>query len=145
MNRSVRILVAVLLSTSNAAVARADPADESALYFYKAVVTDVYDGDTITANVDLGFYTWLHEQKFRLAGIDAPEVKGASKEQGLKCRDMLAQRIARKEVLIQSIQDKSGNDQKEKYGRYLAVIWLDKTNVNDWLVAEGCAVKKDYK
>lgn len=35
------------------------------MYQYKAKVIDVYDGDTITAMVDLGFYHF-QQMKFRL-------------------------------------------------------------------------------
>ena len=45
-------------------------------YLYKAFVTDVYDGDTITVDIDLGFWTTLHKQKIRLYGINTPELKG---------------------------------------------------------------------
>jgi endonuclease YncB( thermonuclease family) len=83
------------------------PPEESALYFYKAKITDVYDADTVTADVDLGFYVWLHEEKFRLYGISAEEVKGKQKEIGKKCRDLLASRILGKDVLIQSIKSPS--------------------------------------
>ena len=47
------------------------------MYQYKAKVIDVYDGDTITAMVDLGFYHF-QQMKFRLYGIDTPEIRGES-------------------------------------------------------------------
>ena len=56
-------------------------ANDDCLYLYKAHVTDVYDADTITVNVDLGFNTWIHDEKIRLARIDAPEVRGKEKVQ----------------------------------------------------------------
>jgi endonuclease YncB( thermonuclease family) len=65
-------LLTILLATS-AAAQSPQPPDEGALYFYKAEVRDVHDGDTVTADIDLGFSTWLHDQKLRLYGINAPE------------------------------------------------------------------------
>ncbi|MEZ4874677.1 MAG: thermonuclease family protein [Flavobacteriaceae bacterium] len=104
------------------------------MYQYKAKIIDVYDGDTVTAVVDLGF---LHfqEMKLRLYGIDTPELKGEEREQGLVVRDILRGLILDKEVMIHSYKDKQG-----KYGRYLATIFLDGLNINNWLVDEGHAV-----
>jgi micrococcal nuclease len=47
------------------------------MYEYKAVIK-VYDGDTITAQVDLGFH-FNFTNSFRLARIDCPEVRGESR------------------------------------------------------------------
>lgn len=137
------LLFVSILFTPGVALADTPP-DEGALYFYKAKITDVYDADTVTADVDLGFYVWLHEQKFRLFGINAPEVRGGKKEEGFRCRDLLASRISGKEVLIQSIKNPKEKDKQEKYGRWLAVIWLGQENMNEWIVAQKCAVNEDY-
>ena len=104
------------------------------MYQYKAKIIDVYDGDTVTAVVDLGF---LHfqEMKLRLYGIDTPELRGEERAQGIIVRDILRDMILDKEVIINSYKDKQG-----KYGRYLATILLDDVNVNQWLLDEGHAV-----
>lgn len=39
-------------------------------YRYSATVTAVHDGDTFTADVDLGFGVWLRKQTFRLLGCN---------------------------------------------------------------------------
>lgn len=104
------------------------------LYAYKAEVTEVYDGDTITADVDLGFNTWRRDEKLRLFGIDAPEVRGEERPQGLISRDALRAKILGKDVIVCTIKDKTG-----KYGRYLAEIYLDGTNINAWLVENNYA------
>lgn len=109
------------------------------LYQYKAKITDVYDGDTVTADVDLGFHTWIRDEKFRLYGIDTPELKGATKQAGLRARDALRKRILGKELIICTINDK-GLDKREKFGRYLVKIYVGDELVNDWLVKEGHAV-----
>ena len=44
-------------------------------YVYKAYVRSVYDGDTITVDIDVGFGITLTSQKIRLRGIDTPEVR----------------------------------------------------------------------
>ncbi|UAB75936.1 thermonuclease family protein [Mesoflavibacter sp. SCSIO 43206] len=107
------------------------------MYNYKAKIIDVYDGDTVTAMVDLGF---LHfqEMKLRLYGIDTPELRGEEREQGIIVRDILREMMLGKEVTIRSYKDKQG-----KYGRYLANIILeDGLEVNQWLVDNGHA--KEY-
>lgn len=104
------------------------------LYAYKAEITDVYDGDTVTADVDLGFNTWRRGERLRLWGIDAPELRGDSREAGLSARDALRARVLGREVIICTIRDRTG-----KYGRYLTEIHLDGENINDWMIRAGHA------
>jgi len=103
------------------------------MYNYKAHIKDVYDGDTVTAVVDLGFLHY-QEMKLRLYGIDTPEMRGEEREQGIIVRDIVRDLILDKEVEIHTKKDKQG-----KYGRYLATILLDGLNINDWLVENGHA------
>lgn len=103
------------------------------MYQYKAKVISVYDGDTITAMVDLGFYHF-QQMKFRLYGIDTPELRGEDREKGLVVRDIVREMILDKEVIINSYKDK-----QEKYGRYLANIVIDGLDLNQWLVQNGHA------
>lgn len=105
------------------------------MYEYHATVTDVYDGDTITASIDLGFKVHLHDQKFRLLYVDAPEVRGTTRELGLLSKRALEDKILNKTVTFKSFKDK-----KDKYGRWLCEIWLDDLNINRWLIDEGYAV-----
>ena len=114
------------------------------LYHYRALVTDVYDGDTCTVDIDLGMNIWVRGEKLRLYRINAPELRGAERPEGLKSRDFLREQIDGKKIVIQTIKDKKG-----KYGRYLAEIWIvgeDETaiNINDLLVEKGFAIYKDY-
>lgn len=105
------------------------------MYTYKARVVSVYDGDTITCDIDLGFDVIYKNQKIRLYGINAPELKGATKPQGIISRDALRGQILDKDITIETIKD-----EKEKFGRYLGVIFLDSLNINDWMVANNFAV-----
>lgn len=115
---------------------------ETTLYHYKATITSVYDGDTVTAEVDLGFYVHVTE-KLRLTGIDTPELRGSEREQGLISRDRLRELVLGKEVLIKTEKDKKG-----KYGRFLATIYLAEgdsfININQLLVNEGLAEWRVY-
>jgi micrococcal nuclease len=120
----------------------AAPISENSLYIYRGNVVDVHDADSITLDVDLGFYVWLHKREFRLYGINAPEVAGMEKAEGEKARDFLKSKILAKEVIIQSIKNPKA-EQKEKTGEFLAIVWLDGINLNELLVKEGYAKPQD--
>jgi len=117
---------------------------ELQLYHYKAIVTEVYDGDTCTVSIDLGLHTWINGERIRLARINAPEMRGEQRKQGLKSRDFLSQLILDKQIILQTISDKKG-----KYGRYLGEIWVQTEasewiNVNDYMVEQGYAIYAEY-
>ncbi len=103
------------------------------MYEYRANIIAVYDGDTVTADIDLGFEVWLRDQRLRLLNINTPEVRGKSKKEGIVARDALRARILGKEVIIKS-------DRKGKYGRWLVEIFVEEENINSWLLSEGYAV-----
>lgn len=109
-------------------------------YLYKALVLSVYDGDTITVDIDYGFNHWEHGVKLRLFGVDTPELRGVERPEGLKVRDLVRDKLPPgTEVIMESIKDKSG-----KYGRYLARIHLGDWCLNDWLLENGYAEKMVY-
>ena len=106
-------------------------------YEYRACLghgARVYDGDTIMdLSVDLGFNVWIVED-FRLAGIDAPEVRGAEREAGLITRDWLkAQLDAAGGCFLIRTYDKG------KYGRWIAEVFVDGRNLNAEMVTLGLA------
>ena len=109
---------------------------EANLYTYRAQVTSVYDGDTLTADIDLGFSVIMRGQSVRLARINAPEIRGFGAESGIRSRDALRSRVLGKSIILKTIKDS-----REKYGRWLGEIWIDGTCINDWLLTEGLANK----
>ena len=89
------------------------------MYKYKAIVRKIYDGDTITVDIDLGFGIWKKKQSIRLSGINTPEIRGEERETGLIVRDILREWIPLgTEILLITEKDKTG-----KYGRYLGEIY----------------------
>ncbi|GEM_PF-1115779 len=72
------------------------------LYHYRATIMAVYDGDTFTAAVDLGFKVTVRGEKIRLSRINAPEIRGANRKAGLASRDFLRELILGREVLLQN-------------------------------------------
>ena len=110
---------------------------KSANYFYQAKVVSVYDGDTCRADIKLGFGVTLENKTIRLSGIDTAEIRGGdNKEDAFKARDRLRELILNKEVVLQTMKDRTG-----KYGRIIGTIFVDGQNVNELLVEEGLAQK----
>ena len=122
-------------------------------YTYRATIKQadwIYDGDTLRASVDLGMGVWMYRQKFRLFGINTPEVRGVEKVEGKKVRAFVRAELAHhidsgEPIIIQTHKDKGG-----KYGRWLGTIWYFDTiseewrNLNTFLVGEGYAKAVDY-
>jgi len=111
------------------------------MYDYNAIVTKVYDADTITVNIDLGFGIWLKKQSIRLLGVDAPEIRGEERPEGLKSKEQLLKWIpVGSEILLKTNKDKKG-----KYGRWLGTILLqdiaskELVNINELLIYKGFA------
>jgi len=108
---------------------------KQALHTYRALILRVVDGDTVAAEIDLGL-RMSSAQTLRLAGIDAPERRSddpRTREQASGAATRLAELIQGKRVIIRT-------SKAEKYGRWLAQIWLeDGTDVNQQLIDEGWA------
>lgn len=112
------------------------------LYYYRATVRDVYDGDTFRADVDLGMnlQAGWKGQSFRLAIIDAPEMRRPELYDGRIVRDYVRELILNKEVIINT-------EQTGSYGRWLAWVFMENSDVllpgeslNEHLLKKGYAV-----
>lgn len=109
-------------------------------FFYRAHVTKVYDGDTVTVDIDLGFSMMLKGLKVRLIGIDTAEMK--SKDAKLKERATLARDWLRSKILDQDVYLESAG--LDKYGRWLGKIHTkDGACCNDELINLGLAISYD--
>ncbi len=105
------------------------------LYYYRAKVISVYDGDTFRADVDLGMSATMMNQQFRLADIDTPEVRGEEKEDGLIVGEYVNKLILGKEIIINTM--KTG-----KFGRWIAWVFLPEIKgetINEHLLRIGYA------
>ena len=109
-------------------------------YNYQVDVISVYDGDTITVNVDLGFSMALNKLKIRLTGVDTAEMKStdeALKKKAIAARDFIREQVLNKRVLLECY----GQD---KYGRWLGKIFApDGTCLNEELIKKGFAYAYD--
>ena len=115
----------------------------SHLYHYKAYVTRIYTGDSCRVDIDLGMGTWTRGIEIRLHRINAPEVKGNSRDAGMSARDHLRQLIMDKEVLLRTIKDRASKP--SGYLGEMTVVTKDgeTINVSEAMVTAGHAVYKN--
>ena len=108
------------------------------MYTYNAKCLRVVDGDTLDAQIDLGFDT--HKViRIRLVGINTPESRTRDLEEkarGLAAKDFVIKMF--KEHNNRFILHSQGVG---KYGRCLGEIFFGDTNLNDLLINEGHAVE----
>ena len=108
-------------------------------YEYNCTIVHVHDGDTFTADIDLGFGVILKKQKIRLYGLNTPEIVGEQRAEGLKATAYVKEYLTPgSQHLIETFKDKT-----EKYGRYLARVYIESDNgdfcLNDMLVFKKLA------
>lgn len=96
--------------------------------FEFAKIVSVVDGDTCDILIDLGFGVSV-KQRFRLAGINTPE-RG---QPGFDEAKMFLATYLGIPAVIHSIK-------LDKYGRFLADIYVNGISVNQALLAQGLAV-----
>ena len=110
-------------------------------YIYRIrEIHKVVDGDTIDADIDLGFDISL-TKRIRLAGIDTPESRTADaneKKYGLESKEWLKKKVeGAKNILIKTELP----DSTEKYGRIIGHLFINDqdTSLNDQMIVEGYA------
>lgn len=117
------------------------------MYQYRAKLDEskypqgAYDGDTIDLIIDVGFKITTR-QRIRLLWVNAPELRGQSKEDGLYFRDMTrlwlkdAQNNSQEEWYLKITTSKS-----DAFGRYLADIQrksITNKSLSNYLIRIGC-------
>ena len=110
-------------------------------YIYRVKkVLKVVDGDTIDADIDLGFDISL-TKRVRLSGVDTPESRTTDlkeKALGLEVKEWLKKRLeGAKDILIKTQLP----DSTEKYGRILGKLYInnEETSLNEQMIDEGYA------
>ena len=113
------------------------------MYEYKCVINRVIDGDTVDVDIDLGFGTWLRDERVRMVGIDTPESRTSDKVEklfGLAAKKRLKEVLGKKTIL-KTYAAKDGEDMKGKFGRILGdFIAEDGRLVTEILIEEGHCV-----
>ncbi len=104
-------------------------------------VPKIVDGDTV----------YINDNKFRLEGIDAPEVKQQCKKESLKIssiigftfyKDYSCGKVSKEKLTskINGSEIKCIFTSKDRYKRYIATCYKKKTNLNQWMVRNGYAI-----
>ncbi len=99
------------------------------MYEYKAVITNVVDGDTFDMDIDLGFNIHIHE-RVRLLGIDTPEKFGEEKSLGLRVKEYAKYKFLHKQVVIRSEKADVAAD-TDSFGRWLVRVDVDGEDICD--------------
>ena len=114
-------------------------------YIYRIKsVTKVVDGDTIDADIDLGFDISL-TKRIRFAGIDTPESRTTNlkeKAMGLESKEWLKKALeGAKDIIIKTEKP----DSTEKYGRIIGHLFINgqETSLNNQMIDEGYALAYD--
>ena len=106
------------------------------MYEYGCKIVRVIDGDTVEAEIDLGFDVWL-KSPVRLYGINAPELKGVTLEAATQSKNFLTDYLFT--LPGKTVLQTHGKD-KDKYGRVLGTLLKDGKNVSEVMLTEGFAV-----
>ena len=114
-------------------------------YIYRIrSIHKVVDGDTIDADIDLGFDISL-TKRIRLAGVDTPESRTKDeyeKKLGLESKEWLKNRLQfAKDIIIKTELP----DSTEKYGRIIGHLFInnESTSLNEQMIDEGYALAYD--
>jgi len=121
-------------------------------YIYRIrSVHKVVDGDTIDADIDLGFDISL-TKRIRLAGIDTPESRTTDvkeKALGLEVKEWLKKKLEGQTDIVVKTELP---DSTEKYGRILGHLFIGdkevsavnkKKSINQMMIEEGYAWEYD--
>ena len=104
-------------------------------------IPKIVDGDTIHIN----------NYKFRLEGIDAPEMKQQCKKESLKIsyiigftfyKDYNCGKISKNKLIakINGSEIKCVSSSKDRYKRYIATCFKGEIDLNRWMVRNGLAI-----
>lgn len=99
------------------------------MYEYKAVITNVVDGDTFDMDIDLGFNIHIHE-RVRLLDVDTPEKFGGEKDLGYIVTEYARNQFSQEKVVIRSEKaDVAANT--DSFGRWLVRVSIDGKDICD--------------
>jgi|TARA_R110002074_G_scaffold155808_2_gene311790 micrococcal nuclease len=116
------------------------------MYNYKATLVKVVDGDTIDADIDLGFKVHM-KARVRLMGIDTPESRTRNlkeKTWGLAAKKRVQELLVDGKFILNTELQKKG-----KFGRILGNVIIpddftwEGLNLNEILMEEKLAIPYD--
>ena len=109
------------------------------MFRFNAQLVRVVDGDTIDADIELGFSVFMRD-RIRLMGIDTPESRTRNlqeKSWGLAAKHRLIELLAETdgEFIL-----KTEDMEKGKFGRVLGTIMINGKDANQSLIEEKFAI-----
>ena len=120
------------------------------MYEYECTIVKVVDGDTADVNINLGFDTWINNERVRFYGIDTPESRTRDLEEkkaGLFAKDVVLHYLPEgSKQVLRTHKDKVG-----KYGRVLGefVIYDSlanrQTTINQFMIDHKIGVEYSGK
>lgn len=100
------------------------------MFEYPCKIKRIYDGDTLTCDIDLGFNIWIYNRSVRLSRIDTPEIRTQNlleKKAAYKVRDYIREILLDKQVVLRSRE-------LDKYGRILGDIIFNGVSISEHLL-----------
>lgn len=114
-------------------------------YVYQGEIARWIDGDTVDIDVyiflDFGFHIYETKnikERFRLYGINTPERGQVNYKEATLFEETAAP--VGTEVTVKTYKMPTSYSANEKYGRYLADIYVGTDNLNQTILASGLAV-----
>lgn len=99
------------------------------MYEYKAVITNVVDGDTFDMDIDLGFHIHIHE-RVRLLDVDTPEKFGEERSLGMRVKEYAKYEFLHRQVIIKSEKADTEAD-TDSFGRWLVRVDINGRDICD--------------
>ena len=109
------------------------------MYRFNARLVRVVDGDTIDADIELGFSVFMRD-RIRIMGIDTPESRTrnlAEKSWGLAAKHRLIELLAEADGVFTLVTE---DMEKGKFGRVLGTIEVNGKDANQSLIEENLAI-----
>jgi micrococcal nuclease len=109
---------------------------KATLYQYSLKNASVVDGDTLKADLDLGFGVILAGKKIRLENVNCPE---KNTDEGMEAKWFTESCVLGERDLVIIVK----NHREDKYGRILGAVLYDGHNLSDAIKAAGHGVDYD--
>jgi len=134
----LRVICGLLLPAAAVAGEALPFPGEDSLYFYRAELHQVVDGSTVSLDLDLGFYVWLHKTRIRLRGV---EVSRKTTKEGRDAIAWLEERLGDAtelgELRVKTFPAPEGSEVP-----WVGVVFAGEENLNEAMIREGLAGRK---
>ena len=127
----------LVISSSSTLLSAYEPPED--LYRYLATVRRVIDGNTISADVDLGFGVWMHKAEIRLKGVKTPTIEEDS-ARGVAAHKFLHETLKDQErILIHTFYDPTG-----EYDGWYAKVSIWDEDKEEWVSVNQIVLDSEH-